>query len=185
MLSNHVILCYPLLLLPSIFPSIRVFSNELQWKLHWKASHQWLNYWNFNLSIILPTNIQGYFPLGLTGLTSLLSKRSQESSPTWQLKSINSSALSLLYGPVLTSIHDSGKTCRFDYTDLYWQSDVFVFNMLSRFAIAFLPGSKSLLISWLQSSLSVILEPKKIKPVTASTFSPSIWHEWWDLMPWS
>ena len=65
----------------------------------------------------------------------------------------------------------------FDYMDLCQQSDVFVFNMLSRFVIVFLPRSKSFLILWLQSLSTVILEPKKVKYVTASTFSPSIFHE--------
>ena len=84
--------------------------------------------------------------------------------------------LSLLYGPTVTSIHDYWKSHNFDYMDLCCQNDV-SFNMLSRFVIAFLPMSKCLLISWLQSPSTVILEPKKIKSVTPSTFSPSICHE--------
>ena len=75
-------------------------------------------------------------------------------------------ALSLVYGPTLTSVHD-----------LCLQSDVSAFYMLSRLVIAFLPRSKGLLISRLQSLSAVILEPKKIKSVTVSTFSPSICHE--------
>ena len=97
---------------------------------------------------------------------------SQESSPTTQFKSINSSGLSLLYGPNLTFIHD------------YWKNHSFVgklmsllFNMLSRFVIAFLPRSKCLLISWLQLPSVVILEPPKIKYVIVSIVSPSISHE--------
>ena len=66
--SNHLILCYPLLLLPSIFPSIRVFSNELALHIRWPK------YWSFSFSISLPVNIQNLFPLGLTGLISFLSK---------------------------------------------------------------------------------------------------------------
>ena len=82
--------------------------------------------------------------------------------------------LSLLYGPTLTSVHDSGKTS-FDYIDLCWQSVMSLFfNTLSRFVIAFLPRSKRLLISWLQSPSAVILEPKKRK---YGTFPPSIGHE--------
>ena len=80
--------------------------------------------------------------------------------------------LSFLYGPTLTSIHD------------YWKNHSFIgkvmsllFNMLSRFVIAFLPRSKCLLISWLQSPSTVILELKKIKSLTVSTVSPSICHE--------
>ena len=68
MTSNHLILCRPLLLLPSIFPDIRVFSNE-------SALHiRWLKYWSFNLTSVLPVNVQGWFHLGLTGLKSFLSK---------------------------------------------------------------------------------------------------------------
>ena len=109
---------------------------------------------------ILPMNIQDWFPLGLTGLISH-PRDSQESSPAPQLESINSLALSLLYGPALTSVHDYWKNHSFDYMDLCCQNDV-SFNMLSRFVIAFLPMSKCLLISWLQSPSTVILEPKKI-----------------------
>ena len=77
----------------------------------------------------------------------------------------------------LTSILDYWKNHSFDYTDLCWQSDVSAFNKLPWFVIAFLPRSKHLLISRLQSPSAVILEPKRIKSVTASTFSPSICHE--------
>ena len=86
-----------------------------------------------------------------------------------QFKSINSLALSLLYDPVLTSVHN------FDHMNLCWQSDIPGFE--SRFVIAFLPRSKHLLISWLQSPTTGILEPKKIKSVTVSTFPPSICHK--------
>ena len=82
----------------------------------------------------------------------------------------------LLYDPTLTSVHDYWKNHNFDYTDLCWQSDVSA-CMLSRLVIAFLPTSKHLLISWLQSPSVVILEPKKIKSVSASTFSLSIYNE--------
>ena len=82
-------------------------------------------------------------------------------SPTPQFKSINSSVLSFLYGPTLMSIHDYGKNPSFDYMDLCWQHNFSAFNILSRLVIAFLPRSKCLLISWLQSPSAVILEPKK------------------------
>ena len=100
---------------------------------------------------------------------------SAESSPTPQLKSINSLVLSLLYGTTLTSIHDDWKNHSFDYMDLGWHS--LLFNMLPRLVIAFLPRSKHLLISWLQSPSAVILEPKKIKSVNVSIVSPSICHK--------
>ena len=90
------------------------------------------------------------------GLSSL------EFSPSPEFKSINSLALNFLYGPTLTSMHDYWKNHSFDYTDVCWQSLVPVFlNMLSRFVIAFLPRSRHLLISWLQSPLTVILELRK------------------------
>ena len=85
--------------------------------------------------------------------------------------------LSSLYGPTLTSIHDHWKNHSLEYMDLCQHSDVLLFNMLSRLVIAFLPRSKRLLISWLQSLSTVILEPKKIKSVTASIVSPFIFYE--------
>ena len=81
--------------------------------------------------------------------------------------------LSLLCGPTLTSIHDYWKNHSFDYTDFFGKVMSLLFNMLSRFVIAFLPRIKHLLISWMQSLSAVTLEPKKIKSVT-STFTPSI-----------
>ena len=85
--------------------------------------------------------------------------------------------LSLLYGLTLTSIHDYWKNHSFDYTNLWRQLMSLLFNSLSRSVIVFLPRSKCLLISWLQSLSAVILEPRKIKSATVSTVSPSICHE--------
>ena len=76
---------------------------------------------------VLPMNIQDWFPLGLMVWSPCSPRDSQESSPTSQLKSINSSAFSLLYGPALTSIHDYWKNHSFDFTDLCWQSNVSAF----------------------------------------------------------
>ena len=124
---------------------------------------------------VLPVKIQDWSALGLTGLISLQSKvLSKEFSPTPQFKSINSSALSFLYNPTLTSTHDYWKTQSFDWMNLCQQSNL-LFNVLSRLVVAFLPGGKCLLISWLQSPSAVILEPKRIKSVTFSIVSPSIW----------
>ena len=95
--SNHLILCCPLLHQPSIFPGIRVFSNKSVLHIRWP------NTGVSALATVLPFNIQHSFPLALTGLISLQSRDSQESSPTPQFKSINSLALSFLYGP--THIH--------------------------------------------------------------------------------
>ena len=98
--SNHLILCSPLILMPSIFPSIRVFSNE---------SVLWIRCQSIGVTAsasVLPMNIQDWLPLGLTCCISLQSRDSQESYPTPQFKSINSSVLSFLCGPTLTSIPD-------------------------------------------------------------------------------
>ena len=85
--------------------------------------------------------------------------------------------LSFLYGPNLTSIHRCEKNHSIDYTDLCRKVMSLIFNMLSRFVIAFFPRSKHLLFSWLQPQSAVILEPKKIKSVTVSIVSPPICHE--------
>ena len=121
---------------------------------------------------VLPMSIQGWFPLRLI----CCPRGSQESSPAPQFKDNNFSALCLLYGPALTIIHDYWKDRSRDYTDLCWQSNVFALQH-TKFVTAFLPKSNYLLILWLQSPSTVILEPKKRKSVTASTFSPSICHE--------
>ena len=159
MSSNHLILYHSLLLLPSIFPSIRGFSSESVLRITWPK------YWTFSIS---PSN--EYLELISFRMDWFdLPQDSQESSPASQFKSISSLALCLLYGPTLTSIYDQWKNHSFDYMDLCWQSDVSAFNILFRFVTAFLPRSKHLLISWLQSLSAVIFEPKKIKPVTDST----------------
>ena len=102
--SNRLFLCHPLLLLPSIFPSIGSFSMSQLFASFGQGIGA------LPSASVLPMNIQGWFPLGLTGLISLQSKGLQESSPTPQFKSINSNALSLLDGPTLTSIHGYWKT---------------------------------------------------------------------------
>ena len=103
---------------------------------------------------------------------------SQEFSPAPQLKSINSLALSFLYGPTLTSIHDyCKKTIALTRGTFVGKVMSLLFNMLSRLVVAFLSRSKHLLISSLQSPSAVILEPPKIKSLTVSSVSPSICHE--------
>ena len=121
---------------------------------------------------VLPVNIQDWFPLGLTGLTSLQSKDSQESSPTPQCKSVNRSVLSFLYSPNLTSIHDHWKTIALPRQTFVSKIMSLLFNMLFRLFITFLPRSNHLLISWLQLLSEVILQPKKIKSVTISIYFP-------------
>ena len=120
MQSSHLILCRPLLLLPPILPSIRVFSSEST--LHMR----WPEYWSFSFSIS-PSNEHPVLQNGLVG-SPYSPRDSQESSPTPQFKSINSLALSLLYSPTLTSIHDYWKNHSFDQRDLCWQSNVSAFE---------------------------------------------------------
>ena len=158
--SNHFILCRPFRL-PSIFPSIRVFSNELALCIRWPE------YWSFSFSIS-PSNVFtglilfriDWFDLLAVILQGIL-KSFSPLSPAPQFKSI----LSLLYGPTLTSIHDCWKKHSFDYMKIFSKVMSLHFNMLSRLAIAFLPRSKRLLISWIQSPSEVILEHMKIKSV--------------------
>ena len=119
--SNHLILCHPLLLLPSIFLSIRDFSNELTLCIRWSK------YWSFSFNISPSNEYSGLISFRIDWLDLLAVQGSLESSPTPQFKSINSSALSLLYGPTLTSIHDSWKNGSFNCTDLCWQSNVSAF----------------------------------------------------------
>ena len=154
--SNHLILGHPLLLLPSIFPRIRVFPVS-----HFFPSGGQSIGVSASASV-LPMNIQDWFPLGWTGWISLQSKGlSRVFFNTLQFKSISYLAVSFLYSRPLTSRHDYWKNHSFDWTDFCWQSNVSAFNMLSMLVITFLPRSKHLLISWLQSPSAVILEPPK------------------------
>ena len=100
--SNHLILCRPLVLLPSIFPSIRVFSNESTLVIRWPK------YWSFSFNISLSNEHPGLISRW-TSWISCSPRESQESSPASQFKSLNSSLLSFLYGPILTSTHDYWK----------------------------------------------------------------------------
>ena len=115
---NHLILCHPLLLLPSIFPSIKVFSNELALRIRWPKL------WSFSFSVSPCNEYSGPISFMMDWLDPCCPRDSQESSPTPQFKSINSSVLSLLYGPSLTPKHDYWKNHSFDYRGLCQQSDV-------------------------------------------------------------
>ena len=128
-------------------------------------------------------NTQDWSPLEWTDWISLQSKNSQESSPTPQFKSINSSALSILQSPTLRSIHDHWKTIALTRWTFVGKVMSLLFNMLSRLVITFLPRITHLLISWLQSLYAVILEPQKIKSDIVSTVSPSISHGVMGWMP--
>ena len=114
--SNHLILCNPLLLLPSIFPSIRDFSNE-------SALHiRWPEYWSFSFNISTSNEHPGLISFRMDWLDLLVIQGTLKSSPTPQVKSISSSALSFLYSPTHTSVHDYWKNRSLDQMDLCWQS---------------------------------------------------------------
>ena len=113
--------CHVLLLLPPIFPSIRVFSKESVLCITWSK------YWSFSFTISISNEYSGQISFRIDWLDLLAVRGTQETSPTLQFKNLNSLALSFLYSPTLTSIHDYWKNHRFDYMDLYWQSIVSVF----------------------------------------------------------
>ena len=167
MLTNHLILCHPLLFLLSIFPSIRVFSNESVICIRWPK------YCSFSFSISPSNEYSGliFFRIDWFGLLEV-QRASQESSPAPQFESICSSALSLHYGSTLSSYMTTGKTIALTVWTFVAKVMSLLLNILSRCVIAFFLKSKSLLISWLQSLSTVIMEPKKIKCVTVPNYSP-------------
>ena len=116
--SNRLILCHPILLLPSIFPESGSFAVSQLFAAGGQSIGASAS------ALALSMNIQGWLSLGFTGLIFLLSKGLSKVSSNTTVESINSSALSLLYGPILTSIHDYWKNHGFDYMDLCGQSDV-------------------------------------------------------------
>ena len=158
---NHLILCCPLLLLPSIFPSIRVFSKE---SVLWI---RWPKYWSFSLSISPSNEYSGliFFRMNLLDLLAvqgtLKSLLQHNSSKAAILQHLAFSIVQLSH-PYMTT----RKTIALTSWTFVGQVMSLLFDMLSRLAIAFLSRSKHLLISWLQSPSAVILEPVKIKSVT-------------------
>ena len=127
--SNHLILCCPLLFLSSIFPSIKVYSNKLALHIRWP------NYWSFSFSIIPSNEHSGLISFGidwfyLLAVQGTLKSFLQHHCFQIKFENINYLALSLLYGPALTSIHDYWKNHSFDYIHFYWQSDISGFFLL-------------------------------------------------------
>ena len=168
--SNHLILCHPLLILPSIFPRIRIFSSELVLHIRWQRIKTSAS------TSVLPINIQSSFPLGLNGLLAVQETRKSLSQHHSQKASIlQHSAFFIVQ--LSHAYMTTGETIAFTRRVFIGKVMSLLFNMLSRLVIAFLPRSKRLLISWLQSPSTVILEPKKVKSVTISIVSPSICHE--------
>ena len=165
--ANHLILCCPLLLLPSIFPSIRVFSNESSLHISWPK------YWSFSISLssehpgLISFRKDWLELLAVQGtLKSLLQHHGSKSSILW----CSSIFIVQLSHPYMTT----GKTIALTRWTFVGKVMSLLYNMLSRLVITFLPRSKGFLISWLQSPSAVIWEPPQIK---SATVSPSIGHE--------
>ena len=170
--SNHLILCHHILLLPLIFPNVRVFSNESALRIRWPK------YWSFSLSIspsneppeLISSRMDWLDLLTVQGtLKSLLQHHSSKAS----ILQRSAFFIVQLSHPHVTT----GKTIALTRRTFVDKVISLLFNMLSRLVITFLPRSKCLLISWLQSPSAVILEPQKIKSATVSTLSPSSCHE--------
>ena len=154
--SNHLILCHPFLLLHSIFPSIKVFSNESVLRITWPK------YWSFSSKTSYSNEYSRLNSFMMGWLDLLQSKGLSRVFSNTTIQNINSLVLSFLYGSTLTSIHDYWKTIALTRQIFVGKVMSLLFNMLSKLVIAFLPRSNHLLISWLQSPSAVILEPKKI-----------------------
>ena len=172
--SNHLILCHPLLLLLSISPSIRVFSNESVLCIRWPK------YWSFSFNISPSNEHPGliFFRmdwvdlLAVQGtLRSLLQHHSSKASILW----CSAFFIVQLSHPYMTT----GKATALLRWTFVGKVMFLLFNMLSKLVITFLPRGKRLLISWQQSQSAVILEPKETKPLTVSIVSPFA-MKWWD-----
>ena len=170
--SNHLILCRPLLLLPSVFPSIRVFYNESVLCIRGPK------YWSFSFNISPSNECSGLISFRMDWLDllavqetlkGLLQHHSSKTSILW----CSAPFIVQLSHPYMTT----GKTIALTRWTFVGKVMSLLFTMLSRLVIAFLPRSKRLLVSLLQSPSAVILEPKKIKSVTVSIVSPSVCHE--------
>ena len=171
--SSHLILCCPLLLLPPIPPSIRVFANESTLRIRWP------NYGSFSFSISPSNEHPGLISfrinwLDLLAVQGTLKSLLQHHSSKASVLRCSAFFTVQLSHPYMTA----GKTIALTRRTFVGKVMSLLFNMLSRLVITFLPRSKCLLISWLQSPSAVILEPEKIKnSVTVSVISPSICHE--------
>ena len=178
--SNHLILFCHLLLLPSIFPSIKVFSNESVIHIRWPK------YWSFSFSISPSNAYSGLISFRMDWLDLLAVQGTLKS-----LLQHHSSKASILQRSAFFTVQLShpymttGKSIALTRRTFVGKVMSLLFNMLSSLVITFLPRSKRLLISWLLSPSAVILVPPKIKSLTVSIVSPSISHEvmGWDQMP--
>uniref|UniRef100_A0AC11DLT9 Uncharacterized protein n=1 Tax=Ovis aries TaxID=9940 RepID=A0AC11DLT9_SHEEP len=170
--TSHLILYCPLLLLPPIPPSIRVFSNESTLRVRWPK------YWSFSFSIIPSKEYPGLISfrmdwLDLLAVQGTLRSLLQHHSSKESVLRRTAFFIVQLSHPYMTT----GKTIALTRRTFVGKVTSLLLNMLSRLIITFLPRSKRLLVSWLQSPSAVILEPPKIKSDTVSTLSPSVSHE--------
>ena len=170
--STHLILCYPLLLLPSIFLSIRVFSNE-------SALHiRWPKYWSFSFSISPSNGHPGLISFRMNWLDLLAVQGTLKTLLQHHSSKASILQRSAFFIVQLSHSHvTTGKTIALTRQTFVGKVKSLLFNMPSRLVITFLPRSKRLLISWLQSPSAVNLEPRKIKSATVSTVFPSICHD--------
>ena len=164
--SNHLILCHPLRLLPSIFPNVGVFSNETALRIRWPK------YWSFSFNVCPSNEHPGLISfrmgwLDLLAVQGTLKRLLQHHSSKASILRSSAFFIVQLSHPYMTT----GKTIALTRWIFVGKVVSLLFNMLSRLVITFLPRSKHLLISWLQSPSAVILEPKKIKSATVSTVS--------------
>ena len=170
--SNHLILQHPLLLLSSVFPRIRFFSSE-------SALHiRWPKFWSFSFSISPSDEYSGLISFRVDWFDLLAVQETLKS--LLQHHNLKASILQCSAFFIVQLSHldlTTGKTRALTIQTFVEKVMSLLFNTLSRFVIAFPPQSKCLLTLWLQSPHTVILEPKKIEYVTASTFPPSICHE--------
>ena len=167
--SNHLILCHSLLLLPSFFPSIRVFSNESVPRIRWPK------YCSFSFSISPKNEYSGMISFRIDWFDLLAVQGTLKSLIQHHCSKASILQHSAFFLVQLSHPHmTTGKTTALTIYTFVSKVMFLLFNMLSRVVIAFLPRSKRLLISRLQSPSAVILEPRKIKSVTVS---PSICHE--------
>ena len=177
--SNHLILCHTFLLLPSIFPTIRLFSNESVLLIRWPK------YWSFSFSNSPSNEYSGmiYFRmdwLELFAVQGTLKSLLQHHTSKASMLQHSTFFIVQLSHPCMTT----GKTIALTRWNFVGKIMSLLFNMLSRLVITFLPKNKHFLISWLQSPSAVILEPPKIKSVTVSLFPHIFAMKWWDQMSW-
>src|SRR5574340_1203853 len=170
--SSHLILCRPLLLLPPIPPSIRVFSNESTLRMRCPK------YWSFSFSIIPYKEHPGLISFRVDWLDCLAVQGTLKSLLQHHISKASILRCSAVFTVQLSHPYTTtGKTVALTRQTFVGKVMSLLLNMLSRLVITFLPRSKHLLISWLQSPSAVILKPRKIKSDTVSTVSPSISHE--------